>query len=133
MDIIFDAANMLIDDANKDEELREWFKSLNSYIHKVRCLLILTLSVLRVFVYVALGRSFSKQATSSNPTATPVAAKFATPVVNSTMENIKITSTTCSRQLEIGSRPWAMTRLINASERIGPGSPKTCCSIVKAV
>jgi hypothetical protein len=38
MDIIFDAANVLIDDANKDEELREWFKTLNSYVRKVRCL-----------------------------------------------------------------------------------------------
>jgi hypothetical protein len=36
MDIIFDAANALIEDANKDEELREWFKSLNSYVRKVR-------------------------------------------------------------------------------------------------
>ena len=39
MDIIFDA-NTLIDNANKDEELREWFKSLNSYVRKVRCLLV---------------------------------------------------------------------------------------------
>lgn len=41
MDIIFDAANALIDDANKDEELREWFKSLNAYVRKVRRLLYL--------------------------------------------------------------------------------------------
>ena len=37
MDIIFDAANALIDDANKDEELRQWFKNLNAYVHKVCC------------------------------------------------------------------------------------------------
>jgi hypothetical protein len=39
MDIIFDVANTLIDDAIKDEELRDWFKSLNSYVRVVRCLL----------------------------------------------------------------------------------------------
>jgi hypothetical protein len=31
---------MLINNVNKDEELREWFKSLNSYVHKVHCLLV---------------------------------------------------------------------------------------------
>ncbi|KIM73152.1 hypothetical protein PILCRDRAFT_81370, partial [Piloderma croceum F 1598] len=31
-DIIFDPANTLIDDVNKDKEFRDWFKSLNSYI-----------------------------------------------------------------------------------------------------
>jgi hypothetical protein len=36
MYIVFDAANALIDDANKDAELREWFKSLNAYVRKVR-------------------------------------------------------------------------------------------------
>ena len=41
--IIFDAANMLIDDVNKDEDFRNWFKSLNSYVHKVHCLFILFL------------------------------------------------------------------------------------------
>jgi len=46
MDIIFDAANTLIDDANKDEELREWFKTLNSYVRKVRCSSVLFLSCL---------------------------------------------------------------------------------------
>ena len=38
MDIIFNAANTLVDDANKDEELREWFKTLNAYVRKVCCL-----------------------------------------------------------------------------------------------
>ena len=38
MNIIFDAANALIDDANKDEELRKWFKNLNAYVCKVRTL-----------------------------------------------------------------------------------------------
>jgi hypothetical protein len=36
MDIVFDAANALIDDAKKDEELRTWFTDLNSYVRKVR-------------------------------------------------------------------------------------------------
>jgi len=35
MDIIFDAANILIDDAHRDEDLRNWFKDLNAYIRKV--------------------------------------------------------------------------------------------------
>jgi hypothetical protein len=43
MDIIFDAANTLIDDENKNEELRDQFKSLNSYVRKLRCLLVLFL------------------------------------------------------------------------------------------
>ena len=38
MNIIFDAANALIDDANKDEELRKWFKNLNAYVRKVHTL-----------------------------------------------------------------------------------------------
>lgn len=36
MDVIFDAANALIADANNDSELRKWFKTLDSYIRKVR-------------------------------------------------------------------------------------------------
>ena len=36
MDIIFDAANTLIDDANMDEELEAWFKDLKLYVRKVR-------------------------------------------------------------------------------------------------
>ena len=35
MDIIFNAAN-LINNAQRDEELRNWFKELNAYICKVR-------------------------------------------------------------------------------------------------
>ncbi|KAI5993190.1 hypothetical protein EDC04DRAFT_2872684 [Pisolithus marmoratus] len=35
MDIIFDAADALIDDARRDEEFRNWFKRLNRYVHKI--------------------------------------------------------------------------------------------------
>jgi Family of unknown function (DUF5923) len=35
MDDIVDAINALYDDANRDEELREWFKSVDSYSRKV--------------------------------------------------------------------------------------------------
>ncbi|KAI0275464.1 hypothetical protein BC834DRAFT_840264 [Gloeopeniophorella convolvens] len=35
MDIFFDAVNNLIDDANKDEEFRQWFQSVDSYSRKV--------------------------------------------------------------------------------------------------
>ncbi|KIM39008.1 hypothetical protein M413DRAFT_447366 [Hebeloma cylindrosporum] len=35
MDIIFDAANVLIDDSRRDPDLREWFKAVDHYIRKV--------------------------------------------------------------------------------------------------
>jgi len=35
MDTTRDTANALIDDANKDEELREWFKTFNAYVRKI--------------------------------------------------------------------------------------------------
>ncbi|KAH7919183.1 hypothetical protein BV22DRAFT_1108163 [Leucogyrophana mollusca] len=35
MDIVFDAANALIDDARRDEEFRSWFKRLDSYVRKI--------------------------------------------------------------------------------------------------
>jgi hypothetical protein len=38
--IIFNAANTLINDTQRNRELRNWFKDLNTYIHKVRSLLI---------------------------------------------------------------------------------------------
>ena len=36
MDIVVDAGHALIDDAQRDPELKEWFKKVNAYIHKVR-------------------------------------------------------------------------------------------------
>jgi hypothetical protein len=36
MDIIFEVAHTLIDDANKDEKLKVWFKDINVYVRKVR-------------------------------------------------------------------------------------------------
>ena len=36
MDIVVDAGHALIDDAQRDPELRDWFKKVNAYIHKVR-------------------------------------------------------------------------------------------------
>ncbi|KZP14441.1 hypothetical protein FIBSPDRAFT_912787 [Athelia psychrophila] len=35
MDVVFDAANALIEDAKADEGLREWFKSVDAYLRKV--------------------------------------------------------------------------------------------------
>jgi hypothetical protein len=35
IDPILDAFNVLIDDANRDPELRDWFKDVNAYIRKV--------------------------------------------------------------------------------------------------
>src|SRR5215472_5936292 len=32
---IIDAANILIDDANRDPELRDWFKDVDAYVRKV--------------------------------------------------------------------------------------------------
>lgn len=37
MNIIFDAANVLIDDSRRDPALSEWFKDVDLYIRKVRC------------------------------------------------------------------------------------------------
>jgi hypothetical protein len=39
MDPILDAMNVLIDDANRDPALRDWFKEVDTYIRKV-CLLV---------------------------------------------------------------------------------------------
>ena len=36
MDIIFDAANALIEDTKHDEGLREWFSNVDAYVRKVR-------------------------------------------------------------------------------------------------
>jgi len=35
MDIVVDAFNALRDDANRDEELRNWFKDVDAYVRKV--------------------------------------------------------------------------------------------------
>ena len=35
MDTIFDAVNALIDDANHDQNLQDWFKSLHAYVRKI--------------------------------------------------------------------------------------------------
>ena len=34
--IVFGVAHTLIDDANKDEKLKVWFKDINVYVRKVR-------------------------------------------------------------------------------------------------
>jgi hypothetical protein len=34
-DIIFDALNILVDDANRDEELKDWFGGVQTYARKV--------------------------------------------------------------------------------------------------
>jgi hypothetical protein len=39
MDIVFNTANALIPDTNNDKGLREWFKSLDVYVHKVSFLM----------------------------------------------------------------------------------------------
>lgn len=36
MEPVIDAFNVLRDDAQRDKELRDWFKELNSYLHLVR-------------------------------------------------------------------------------------------------
>jgi len=94
---MFDAANALIDDANKDEELREGFKSLDErripYSH------------LPCHMLDCYRKSSFNPATSSSPTAAAAVTNSATPVVNSTMASTKPTSIVSSRRSGTGSEP----------------------------
>ena len=58
MGIIFDAANTLINNANKDEELREWFKS--QLTRSQGSLSTRMLSFLRLFTYSLAGPAPSR-------------------------------------------------------------------------
>ena len=128
MYIMFDATNTLVYDTNKNKELGKWFKRTHMFARFV----VYSSSFCFASVYVLSCRSCSKQATSLSPTATNVVTKFATSVAISTTESTKNTLIVCSRQSKIGSRPRAKIRLISASGRIGPGSPKIRCLIAKA-
>lgn len=65
MYVVFDAADALIKDAKNDEGLREWFKSVDAYLRKVRSL------VVTKMICSLTQRRFSLMlATSSSPTAT---------------------------------------------------------------
>ena len=121
MNIIFDTAHTLIDDTNMDEELRAWFKDLNSYVRKVYCLPSSPPSSPHINSLHAITRSSYKQVTSSNQTATPTATKSATPAADSTTGNTNPTSTTSSSLSGTGSKLCARTPRINDSGRIGYG------------
>src|SRR5271168_23186 len=41
LDIVIDAINVLIDDTRRDQSLREWFASVDAYMHKVFLALLL--------------------------------------------------------------------------------------------
>src|SRR5271168_2637323 len=41
LDIVIDAVNALIDDTRRDQSLREWFASVDAYMHKVFLALLL--------------------------------------------------------------------------------------------
>jgi len=41
LDIVIDAINALIDDTRRDQSLREWFASVDAYMHKVFLALLL--------------------------------------------------------------------------------------------
>lgn len=106
MSVIFDAFNALADDANRDEGLRDWFKSVDAYIRKVGTQFLFIFGQLDSDV---LGlppcRSCSNQAMYWSRTTT---LSCVTLDVNSTT-SIKATLTTCLTVLIGGSRLWAKT------------------------
>lgn len=101
MDVVYNAANVLIKDVRHDEGLMEWFKSVDVYVHKV-CFP--SFSVLYVEVH-SLMPSLSAsltQVTSLSQTATTMAASCVRAGPSSTMAST-ITLTICSTQ-------WAPSR-----------------------
>jgi hypothetical protein len=101
MDGVFDASNALIDDARRDEEFRNWFHRLNTYIRKVGvicghdtiCLLRRHRFYLRLALYWKM-------------IATVRVTRFSSQVVNSGTRSIKSISTTSSMPLANGFQRW---------------------------
>ena len=91
MNIIYGVANLIINDANKDEELRVWFKSLATCVRKARRIPILTFRVISINTLDYYRRSFFNPATSSSPTVAAAVIKISPPTASSTMGNTKPT------------------------------------------
>jgi hypothetical protein len=110
-------------------ELRERFKSLNSYVCKVRCLLVL-------FLFCICLHTLLKVLLQAGYVLEPNCNNRGNQICDSGRQfydgKYKKHLIICFRQLEIGSRPWAKIRLTHTLGRIGPDSPKTCCLIAKA-
>ena len=115
IDPITDAMNVLIDDANRDPELRDWFKDGDAYIRKVRILDELRFPRMTCRPF----RFSSNPATCSSQPVTIAETSSGNPAVDSSMISIVITSTTSSPPLAIGSRQWARIPSTFVSARIG--------------
>lgn len=127
MDGMLDAANVLIDDANRDPELRQWFHDVDAYIRKVSAL---SLNI-RCWTHpVMLFRCFWRPDTLSSQVAEPELVNYASRVEDSMTTSIRATSTTCSAASAGGLKRWVKTLLIRSSAMTGPSSPNTCSSML---
>jgi hypothetical protein len=134
MNILFDVANALIDDANKAAELREWFKSLNAYVRKVRLrariyllsAICLTRSLFLLQILLQAGYVLEPECNDSGTTS-------AIRDASSTMASTKPILITCLTRLGIGSRRLGRIRRMCGSGRIGRGRRRICCLIVRGV
>jgi len=107
MDIVVDAGHALIDDAQRDPELRDWFKKVNAYIHKVRS----RHTSFRIYVLIDIhGRSSWMRDTSSSRNATTKGTGCERAAARSTTTSTRAISTVCLRVLGSGSRLWGRTR-----------------------
>lgn len=100
MDGVFDASNALIDDARRDEEFRNWFHRLNTYIRKVSAI------YEHDTIYLRQYRFYLRLASYWKMIAAVRATRFSSQVVNSGIRSIKIISTSSSMPLANGSRRW---------------------------
>lgn len=106
MDVIFNAIDVLVDDARHDQALGDWFRSVDAYIRKV-CQLyvesIINSDYMRVF------RCFLSLATCWSQIVTPRLIGCANLGEYSTTTSTALTLTICSIVLETGSALWAKT------------------------
>ena len=106
MDIIFNAIDVLVDDARHDQALGDWFRSVDAYIRKV-CQLyvdpIINNDYMRVF------RCFLSLATCWSQIVTLRLIGYANLGEYSTTTSTALTLTICSIVLETGSALWAKT------------------------
>lgn len=105
MDIIFDAVDVLVADAQNDQALGNWFSSVDAYIRKVRHrhMKIDDSDYMRIF------RCFSNLATCWSQIVTAKLIAYASLGEHSTMTSTAPNLTICSVVLEVGSALWAKT------------------------
>jgi hypothetical protein len=107
IDIIIDAVNALVDDAQRDKEFKDWFKKVDTYIHKVRPHTYIQLTYPNLVYPI---RFSSNPVSSSSQRATRKATNSENPVDTSTTTSTRVTLTTCSMRSGIGSRRWERIR-----------------------